>query len=215
MSAACARCARVVLRSAPFRRAVREGFPAETTEAFLDGHASAFAFFGGVPPSILYDNTKLAVARTLGDGRRSRTRAFTELVSHFPFKDRFGRPGKGNDKVEGLVKYTRRTFMTPVPHAASFEALNATLAERCRGRRGERAGRHAETIGERLARDLAALRALPEALFEPCEKKPAGVSSTDLVRYRMNDYLVPTRFAFRGVLVKGFADEVAIVAGSG
>src|SRR5712671_5359102 len=41
-------------------------YPAETTEAFCDGHVQAFAFFGGVPQSILYDNTKIAVARILG-----------------------------------------------------------------------------------------------------------------------------------------------------
>ncbi len=197
---------------APFVKA----YPAETTEAFLDGHVSAFAFFGGVPLSILYDNTKLAVARILGDGQRTRTRAFTELVSHFLFRDRFGRPGKGNDKgkVEGLVKYTQRTFMTPLPHAASFEALNAALIERCRARQGERTARHAETIGERLVRDLAVLSRVPEGLYEPCEKKPAKVSSTGLARYRMNDYSVPTRFAFQSVLVKGFVDEVVIVAGA-
>ena len=73
---------------APFIKA----YPAETTEAFLDGHVSAFAFFGGVPQSILYDNTKLAVARILGDGTRTRTQAFTGLVSHYLFRDRFGRP---------------------------------------------------------------------------------------------------------------------------
>ncbi len=39
-----------------------KAYPAETTEVFLDGHVSAFAFLGGVPQSILYDNTKLAVA---------------------------------------------------------------------------------------------------------------------------------------------------------
>ena len=44
-----------------------KAYPAETTEAFLDGHVSAFAFLGGVPQSILYDNTKLAVAKILGD----------------------------------------------------------------------------------------------------------------------------------------------------
>ena len=70
-------------------------YPAETTEAFCDGHNAAFAFFGGVPRSILYDNTKLAVARILGDGKRQRTRVFTELQSHYLFEDRFGRPGKG------------------------------------------------------------------------------------------------------------------------
>ena len=99
-----------------------KGYPAETTEAFLDGHVSAFSFLGGVPRSILYDNTKLAVAKILGDGRRQRTRAFTELQSHYLFEDRFGRPGKGNDKgkAEGLVGYARRNFLVPVP---SFREL--------------------------------------------------------------------------------------------
>ena len=59
-----------------------KAYPAETTEAFCDGHVSAFSFLGGVPRSILYDNTRLAVARILGDGRRQRTRVFSELVSH-------------------------------------------------------------------------------------------------------------------------------------
>ena len=109
-----------------------KAYPAETTEAFLDGHVSAFAFLGGVPQSILYDNTKLAVARILGDGRRKRTRAFTELQSHYLFDDRFGRPGKGNDKgkVEGLVGYVRRNFLVPIPSFANFEALNTYLEQR-------------------------------------------------------------------------------------
>ena len=42
-------------------------YPAETTEAFCDGHNAAFAFFGGVPRSILYDNTKGGCDRILGD----------------------------------------------------------------------------------------------------------------------------------------------------
>jgi transposase len=67
-------------------------YPAETTEAFCDGHVQAFAFFGGVPQSILCDNTKIAVAKILGNGRRQRTRVFSELQSHYLFRDRFGRP---------------------------------------------------------------------------------------------------------------------------
>jgi transposase len=193
-----------------------KAYPAETTEAFLDGHVSAFAFFGGVPISILYDNLKIAVARILGDGKRQRTRAFTELVSHYLFQERFGRPGKGNDKgkVEALVKYSRANFLTPVPHSPSLEALNAALAERCRARQNECAGRHEQTIGERLVADQAVLRPLPEAPFEPCDKRPAKVSSTALVRYRMNDYSVPTAYGFRDVLVKGFVDQVAIICGA-
>ena len=80
-------------------------FPAENTESFLEGHNQAFAFFGGVPRTILYDNTRLAVARITGEGERQPTEAFSELRSHCLFEAKFGRPGKGNDKgnVEGLV----------------------------------------------------------------------------------------------------------------
>jgi transposase len=201
-------CMDVPQSDAPFVKA----YPAETTEAFLDGHVSAFAFFGGVPLSVLYDNTTIAVAKICGDGRRERTRAFTELQSHYLFRDRFGRPGKGNDKgkVEGLVKYARSNFMTPIPQAASFDDLNAMLEERCRQRRGEGAGRHGETIGERLVADLEAFRDLPAVPLEACEKRAARVSSTALVRYRSNDYSVPTAYGFRDVVVKGFVDEVVI-----
>lgn len=192
-----------------------KAYPRETTEAFLDGHVSAFGFFDGVPLSILYDNTRIAVAKICGDGRRERTRAFTELVSHYLFRDRFGRPGKGNDKgkVEGLVKYARSNFMTPIPVAANFEALNARLAERCRLRQCERAGRHAGTIGDRLIVDLAALRPLPAMPLEACEKRAGRVSSTALVRYRSNDYSVPTAYGFQDVVVKGFVDAVVILCG--
>ena len=190
-----------------------KAYPRETTEAFLDGHVSAFAFFGGVPLSLLYDNTTIAVAKICGDGRRERTRAFTELQSHYLFADRFGRPGKGNDKgkVEGLVKYSRSNFMVPIPEAASYDDLNAMLATRCRARQGDHAGRHATTIGERLVADTATLRDLPPVALEPCEKRSGRVSSTALVRYRCNDYSVPTRYGFQDVMVKGFVDEVVIL----
>ncbi len=94
-----------------------KAYPAETTEAFCDGHVSAFAFFGGVPLSGLYDNTTIAVARILEDEKRQRTRTFAELQSHYLFEDRFGRPGKGNDKgnVEGTIGYGRRNFLVPMP----------------------------------------------------------------------------------------------------
>ena len=106
-----------------------KAYPAETTEAFCDGHVAAFAFFGGVPASVLYDNTSIAVAKILGDGTRKRTRAFSELQSHYLFEDRFGRPGKGNDKgnVEGMIGFGRRNYMVPMPRFESFEALNIWL----------------------------------------------------------------------------------------
>ena len=155
-----------------------KAYPAETTEAFLDGHVSAFAFLGGVPQSILYDNTKLAVARILGDGRRQRTRAFTESQSHYLFEDRFGRPGKGNDKgkVEGMVGYVRRNFLVPIPSFESFQALYAHLEQRCLERMDATLRGHTETIGQRMERDLDALLPLPSAPYDACDKQSSRVS---------------------------------------
>ena len=193
-----------------------QAYPAETAEAFCAGHAAAFAFFGGVPLSILYDNTKLAVARILGDGRRQRTRVFNELQSHYLFTDRFGRPGKGNDKgkVEGLVGLVRRNYLVPLPHAVSFAALNERLLVDCRRRLGDRLRGHTETIGTRLARDQACLHDLPPTSYDACDKQPGRVSSLSLVRHRSTDYSVPTAYGHREVLIRGYVDSVVISCGA-
>jgi transposase len=191
-------------------------FPAETTEAFLEGHIHAFAYFGGVPQAILYDNTKLAVAQIVGDGTRKRTQAFSELQSHYLFADRFGRPGKGNDKgkVEGLVGYARRNFLVPVPCCSSWQELNGQLLEQCQKRRERRLRGHEQTIAERFEKDRAVLLPLPPVPYEACEKRTTRVTSLSLVRYRSNDYSVPTAYGHRDVLLRGYVHEVVICAGS-
>jgi len=191
-------------------------FPAETTEAFLEGHVRAFAYFGGVPTRILYDNTRIAVAKILGGEERQRTRSFSELQSYYLFADKFGRPAKGNDKgkVEGLVGYARRNFMVPIPRVSSWQELNAHLERQCRKRRERRLRGHTETIGERFERDRAELLPLPAAPYEACEKISARVSSLSLVRYRGNDYSVPTEYGHRQVWVKGYVHEVVIACAS-
>jgi transposase len=193
-----------------------KAYPAETTEAFCDGHVSAFAFFGGVPLSILFDNTTLAVAKILGDGTRKRTITFSELQSHYLFEDRFGRPDKGNDKgnVEGVIGFGRRNFLVPMPRFESFEALNAWLEEQCLKRQDAVLRGHSETIGERLLRDLDALMVLPPAPYDACEKVSTRATSISMVRYRGNDYSVPVAYAHHEVQVRGYVGDVVIGAGT-
>jgi transposase len=191
-------------------------FPAENTEAFLEGHNRAFAYFGGVPRTILYDNTRIAVKEITGDGERTPTEAFSGLQSHYLFAAKFGRPGKGNDKgnVEGLVGYARRNFMVPVPRVGSWEELNTQLVEGCRQRRERKLWGHTETIIERFERDREKLLPLPPTSHEACQKRTTRASSQALVRYETNDYSVPTEHGHQQVLVKAFVWEVVISCSS-
>ncbi len=82
-------------------------YPAATTEAWWTVMSTPSRSSAACPLSILYDNDRCLVAKIEPDGTRRRTRLFSELLSHYLFRDRYGRPGKGNDKgkVEGLVGY--------------------------------------------------------------------------------------------------------------
>jgi transposase len=190
-------------------------YPAATAEAWVDGHVHAFAFFGGVPQSVLYDNDRCLVARILPDGARKRATLFSGFLSHYLIRDRYGRPGKGNDKgaVEGLVGWARRTFMVPLPRFATWEDFNAWLEEQCRRRQAQILRGHAETIGARLTRDLEAMADLPAAPFDACDQATGRVSSQALVRYKTNDYSVPVAYGHRDVWVRGYVDAVVIGCG--
>ena len=108
----------------------------------------------------------------------------------------------------------RRIYLVPMPHAASFAALNAQLLADCRRRFGDRLRGHDETIGERLARDLACFHDLPASPYDACDKKPGRVSSLSLVRYHGTDYSVPTAYGHREVLIRGYVDTVVISCGA-
>src|SRR6056297_1397651 len=190
-------------------------YPAATAEAWIDGHIHAFAFFGRVPLSVLYDNDRCLVSKILPDGTRLRATLFSGFLSHYLFRDRYGRPGKGNDKgkVEGLVGLSRRNFMVPIPRFATWDAFNAYQEEQCRKRQADVLRGRSETIGERLARDLAAMSDLPAVPFEACDQATGRVSSQALVRYKTNDYSVPVAYGHRDVWIRGYVDAVVIGCG--
>ena len=62
-----------------------KAYPAETTEAFLDGHVSAFASWAECRRDPLRQYQSGGGEDT-GGGRRQRTRAFSELQSHYLFQ---------------------------------------------------------------------------------------------------------------------------------
>ena len=164
---------------------------------------------------------------------RQRTRAFSGLPSHYLFEDRYGRPGKGNDKgnVEGVVGYARRNFMTPLPRFATAgtpavplplqrpsrqgATWKSHLEEQCRNRQGNVLRGHRESIGERFVRDREALKRPLPAPFDACDKQGTRVNSLSLVRYRTNDYSVPVAYGHQEVWIRGYVHAVVIGCGAG
>ena len=142
---------------------------------------------------------------------------FTEMLSHYLFDDRYGRPGKGNDKgnVEGLVGWSRRNLMVPLPEFPDLDSFNVWLEEQCLTRQSAVLHGHRETIGERLKRDLAAMSPLPAMPYQACHKATGRVSSQSLVRYKSNDYSVPSTYGLREVTIRAFVDVVEIGCGGG
>jgi len=184
----------------------------ECTETFQDGHVRAFAFFGGVPRRISYDNSKLAISQIVGGRGRKLTDGFLQLQSHYLFEEHFCRVARPNEKgvVEGVVKFARLNFFVPVPAVESFEELNGYLEQRCRDDLKRRLRGKSATKGELLKQDQAAFYELPSGRFDACRRTSTTVNSLSLVRFDCNDYSVPVRYAHRPVVAKGYVDRVFI-----
>src|SRR3954471_7973751 len=191
-------------------------FPRECTEAFLEGHVRAFAFFGGVPRRISYDNSKIAVAKILGGRSRKLTAAFLRLKSHHLFESHFCRVRRPNEKghVETLVGYARRTFLVPVPAVhGGLEPLNAELEARCRDDLSRKLWGKPAIKADRLDEERPALLPLPAEAFVAARVEQRHVDSLSLVRFDTNDYSVPTAYAHHRITVVGTVDTVRVLVG--
>jgi transposase len=191
-------------------------FPRECTEAFLEGHVRAFAFLGGVPRRISYDNLKIAVAEITGGRRRKVTDAFLRLKSYHLFADHFCRVRRPNEKghVETLVGYARRNFLVPVPVLhGGLGGLNARLEQACRDDLARRLWGKPAIKADRLAEERPALLPLPPEPFVAARVESRDVDSLSLVGFDANQYSVPTEFAHHRATVVASVDTVRIVVG--
>src|SRR3954467_12587507 len=191
-------------------------FPRECTEAFLEGHVRAFAFFGGVPRRISYDNSKIAVARITGTRDRKLTDEFLRLKSHHLFEGHFCLVRRPNEKghVETLVGFARRNFLVPVPVAhGGLEGLNGRLEADCRADLMRRLRGKPATKAELLAEERVAMLPLPSEAFLAARVEQPTADSLSLIRFDTNDYSVPTAYAHHRLTAVGTVDTVRVVAG--
>ena len=189
----------------------------ETQQAFLEAHAEAFEFLGGVPELIRYDNLSSAVKKVLKGRRRIESDRFIALRSHYLFESQFtivgldGAHEKGG--IENEVGRFRRRHLVPVPNVKSLSELNAHLREGCEADLRRRIQGRQRTVGEALAAERPSLRALP---FEPAptaEEATPRVDAKSMVTVRQNRYSVPVSLVGQRVLAKIGARTITLSHG--
>jgi transposase len=186
----------------------------ETQQAFLEMHAQAFEWFGGVFAEIRFDNLTSAVKKVLKGRRRIESDRFVALRSHYLFASQFMTPGiegahqKGG--VEGEVGRHRRNHLVPVPQVADLAELNQVLLAGCEVDLGRRIDGRAGTVGEAWAQERPLLLALPSEPFDACETAAPRVDQKSLVTIRQNRYSVPVALAGLRVRARVGAREITI-----
>jgi hypothetical protein len=161
--------------------------------SFLEGHVRAFAFFGGVAKTNLYDNLKSAVLERLGDAIRFHP-SMLDLAGHYRFQPRPVAIARGNEKgrVERAIGYLRTSFF----HGLSFSGIDdlnrqaETFCTEVAPARGWPEQRRIN-VAEAFEKEKAFLVELPGDPFPTAHREDVSVGKTPYVRFDSNRYSVP------------------------
>lgn len=174
------------------------GFPHQTQQAFFEGHAAAFNYYGGVFKKIRYDNLSSAVNKVLKGRQRKEQENFIKLRSHYLFESIFCLPGKKGAHEKGGVECGvgrfRRQYFVPVPQFCNYTELNDYLLESCQTDCERKIIGHEKIIKEDWLIEAKKLLTLPQNHFPSDEVKTPSVNSKSLVCVNQNHYSVPTQY---------------------
>lgn len=201
-------CARLCYSCAPIVFAYRR----QNEESFLGAFVRAFAYFGGVPKRIIFDNARVAVKEGFGAHARKQE-GYAYLSAHYGFEAVFCNPASGHEKglVEGLVGYIRRNVCVPIPQVDTLEELNQRLLAQCVGYGSHTISGKNATVGVMLAQERAALQPLPAYRFETARRIHTRVNRYCTVRFDTNNYSVPVDYCAREVTVKATPERIFIL----
>jgi transposase len=183
---------------------------------FVRGHVDAFAFFGGVPRVLLYDNLKSAVLERQGDVIRFNPR-LRELAGHYRFEARPVAVARGNEKgrVERAIRYVRDAFFV-ARKFTDIADLNRQAHEWMVTRSAERpwVEDRARIVRDVFAEERSNLLPLPDEPFPASDRLDVEIGKTPYARFDLNDYSVPHDRTQRTLTVFADIDTVRIAEGN-
>lgn len=185
----------------------------ETQQAFFDAHLHAFHFFGGVFPTLIYDNLKSAVRLVLKGKRRIEQENFQKFKAYYTFEAQFCNLGKGHEKggVEGMIGFGRRNFMVPLPRASTLEELNQKLLQDCisYGKTHRLQGQE-KTVDEKFDEEKEHLLSNPLIPFTNVILCGAKVDKFSTIWFESNRYSLPIHYVGVQVEILSFMERIEI-----
>ena len=142
-------------------------FGGETAECVCQGLKDIFAYIGGVPPLVVFDNAT-GVGRRIGEIIHE-AELFSRMRAHYGFSVRFCNPESGHEKgnVEAKIGYTRRNLFVPEPAFDDIEDYNRTLLSLHASKAQESHYKKLLPIKDLFEEDTRALLPLPRTAFDP------------------------------------------------
>ena len=179
----------------------------ESFESLSEGLQNALWQLGGVPERHRTDRMSLAVNNA--SDQKEFTQRYEGLMAHCGMTPEKIQAGHGNEN--GDIEQRHHRFKQAVDQALMLRGsrdfvsrmdydlfLKRLLDQLNAGRR------------ERLAEELAKLRALPERRLEACKRQPARVDSGSLIHVERNVYSVPSRLIGEKVDVRLYVEHLEV-----
>ena len=187
-------------------------YPCERQQAFFDAHIHAFAFFGGVFPTLIYDNLTTAVQKVLHGKGRIEQESYSKFKAYYNFESRFCNPASGNEKggVEGLVGFARRNYMVPIPEADTLEELNENILKECIAYGDHKIAGRERTVNELYETEKQHLLSLPKTPFSNVQVSNCKIDKYATATVDKNRYSVPANYAGFKAKALLFVDRVEI-----
>ena len=184
---------------------------------WLEAHARAFTFFGGVPTVVVPDNLKSAVSKACRYEPEINP-SYQQLAEHYGVAVIPARPYKPKDKAKAevgvqvverwiMMRLRKQTFYSLTALNQAIQLLLEDLNQRpFKQRPGSRASAFAEL-------DKPALRPLPEHPYEYKDIKQARVNIDYHVAYDAHFYSVPYQLVKQSVAIHATPRTITIYHG--